>query len=340
MKLLPLLLMFVASLVLAEPVHPTEATKSESGLTTTEDSHFVQKADVSGIKTDGKADISEKQAIKPGNLRKADTVLEKATVSGIKQDSGTKQADIFNTDKAGGDGVGAGTDANRDNKTIAKEAVKGNIPVAGTIAVSGTTKQAPAISPPAAIVAGKTARPATEERHNGKSQKAALPDKQIVVTASPSAEACIPLGMTKNILTPPDLFKRVSACIAQENYDEAARLYALAGIYSIFDAQRIADKRAVRERKVLIASTFSAISSDRKTRFAEAQKRLGRNPASRVKLCNDVKRIGMPGYFPNYLITYNRSTPANTGSQQMLMRNFNPEKEWKTLRTLYLGCQA
>ena len=310
MKLFPLLLMSVASLALAEPVYPAEAVKGESGLTRTEDSHFVQKTDASGIKTDGKANTSEKQAIKPNNLTTADTVSEKATVSGIKQDSGIKQTDFSSTDKAAVDSVGAGTDANRDNKTIA------------------------------AIVAGKTAHPATEERHDGKSQKAALPDKQIVVIVSPSVEGCIPLGMTKNILTPPDLFKRVSACIAQENYDEAARLYALAGIYSIFDVQRIADKRAVRERKVLIASTFSAISSDRKTRFAEAQKRLERNPASRVKLCTDVKRIGMPGYFPNYLTTYNRSTPANTGSQQMLMRNFNPEKEWKTLRTLYLGCQV
>jgi hypothetical protein len=82
--------------------------------------------------------------------------------------------------------------------------------------------------------------------------------------ASTQTVGCIPITEAKNTLTPADLYKGVIECIHQDKYDLAAGLFALAGVYGRFDAERVADKTAGQAKTVLIMNTLANEPQDRK----------------------------------------------------------------------------
>jgi hypothetical protein len=79
--------------------------------------------------------------------------------------------------------------------------------------------------------------------------------------ASNNIVACIAFEEVRNTFTPADLYKGVATCVAEDKYDLAANLFALAGVYGRFDAGRVADESAAQATSVLIMNTFSAIHS-------------------------------------------------------------------------------
>lgn len=149
---------------------------------------------------------------------------------------------------------------------------------------------------------------------------------------------CIPLSEVKNTFTPADLYKGVGECIARENYDFAARLFTIAGVYANFDAERITDKTAGQAKTVLIMNTFSTVSQDKKAKFKEAMERMAKNPDSLGDLCTKVQKIGMPNYYPSYMILHGMKAFTSNPHGGALVNNFDAQEAWKNLQTKYLLC--
>lgn len=149
---------------------------------------------------------------------------------------------------------------------------------------------------------------------------------------------CIPLIQVKNTFTPPDLYKGVAECISQEKYDFAAELFAIAGVYSRFDAARVADKTARQARSVLIMNTFANISEVQKKNFTDAFTSLSNTSEKLSKVCMNVREIGAPFYYPSYMILHGMRAFMGNPHEGALLKDFEASKEWSSLQESYLHC--
>jgi len=158
--------------------------------------------------------------------------------------------------------------------------------------------------------------------------------------ASTQTIGCISLSEVKNTFTPADLYKGVGECIAKDNYDLATELFFLAGTYANFDAERITDKTAGQAKTVLIMNVFSSVPQDKKTKFSEVVDRLMKNPDTLGVLCSKVQKIGMPDYYPGYMILHGIKAFTGNPHDGALVKDFDAQKVWAALQTKYLHCPA
>jgi hypothetical protein len=156
--------------------------------------------------------------------------------------------------------------------------------------------------------------------------------------ASTQAIGCIPLAKAKSSFTPPDLYLGVTECIARDNYDLAAGLFALAGIYGSFDAERVADKSAGQAKTVLVMNAFANVPQDKKTKFNETLNRIAKDPESLGRLCGEVRKVGMPHYYPTYMILHGIGAFTGHPNDAALLKDFDPQKAWVKLQAAYLHC--
>jgi len=156
--------------------------------------------------------------------------------------------------------------------------------------------------------------------------------------ASTQAISCIPLAEVKRKFTPPDLYKGVADCLAKNEYESAAKLFALAGIYARFDAERVTDKTAGQARTVLIMNTFSNMPEDRKNKLNASLSRITKTPALLGDLCKEVAQVGMPDYYPNYMILHGIKAFSGNPHDGALVANFDAMGTWKGLLSAYLHC--
>ena len=155
---------------------------------------------------------------------------------------------------------------------------------------------------------------------------------------STQAIGCIPLSKAKSTMTPPDLYRGVAECIARDNYDLAADLSALAGIYANFDVIRVSDKSAGQAKTVLVMNTFANVPQDKKIKFTETLNRIAGNPESLAKLCGEVRKIGKPDYYPRYMILHGIGAFTGDSKDAPLIKDFDPQKSWALLQSAYLHC--
>lgn len=158
--------------------------------------------------------------------------------------------------------------------------------------------------------------------------------------ASTKTVICIPITEAKNTYTPADLYQGVANCISQEKFDLAAGLFALAGIYGQFDAERVADKSAGQAKTVLIMSMFASVSQNQKSKFYAAFSQIAKTPELFGKLCIDIQKVGMPNYYPEYMILHGIKAFTGNSHDAVLVKDFDAPRVWVNLQTTYLHCPA
>lgn len=156
--------------------------------------------------------------------------------------------------------------------------------------------------------------------------------------ASTQAVGCIPLAEAKNTFTPPDLYKGASDCLNKDEYESAAELFALAGIYGRFDAERVSDKTARQAVTVMLMSAFANVSQDKKERFNTVLSRITRADGGLGRLCEHVQRVGMPDYYPSYMILHGIKAFTGDPHDGAIKTDFDPSGVWKNLQAAYLHC--
>lgn len=142
----------------------------------------------------------------------------------------------------------------------------------------------------------------------------------------------------KNTYTPLDLYSVMPDCMAKKLYQEAGDIYALAGVYGYFDRLRVRDRSAHQAVSVL-AMTFGAKLTEE---FREYLKTIT-NGEGLIQLCGKIRKIGMPDYFPHYMVSH------GLGSHQAALKgeapahplyDTNPVEIWNHALDKYLHCPS
>ena len=150
---------------------------------------------------------------------------------------------------------------------------------------------------------------------------------------------CVSIDGVGKDHTPPDLYQGVSACIQQEDYRTAVALFALAGMESRFDAQRVLDKTAGQAGQVLIMDTFNGLAGDRRAKFQAAVKAVAADPEVLSRTCAAIRKVGYPTYYPAYMVLHGiRAFTANP-DDPTLQPNFDGAAVWNSLLGTYLNCR-
>jgi hypothetical protein len=150
---------------------------------------------------------------------------------------------------------------------------------------------------------------------------------------------CVSIDGVGKDHTPPDLYQGVSACIQQEDYRTAVALFALAGMESRFDAQRVLDKTAGQAGQALIMDTLNGLPIDRRAKFQAAVKTVAADPEVLSRTCASIRKIGYPTYYPAYMVLHGiRAFTANP-DDPTLQPNFDGAAAWDSLLGSYLNCR-
>jgi hypothetical protein len=150
---------------------------------------------------------------------------------------------------------------------------------------------------------------------------------------------CVPLEQVDNTRTPPDLYLGVSACILKDDYRTAVALFALAGVESRFDAERVLDKSAGQAGPVLIMNTFNGLAQDKREKFGKIVSELAADPKALADTCSAIRNIGHPTYYPEYMVLHGIHAFTAKAGDPTLSPTFDAAASWNTLLTTYLNCR-
>ncbi len=155
----------------------------------------------------------------------------------------------------------------------------------------------------------------------------------------PQKLGCIALDEAKTSYTPPDLYTGFTQCIAQKDFSRAVQLFMLAGIYSRFDEERIADTSSGPGRQALIVQATSALTDEERERFRQALEQLMNDSLALKNVCSQLVAIGYPAYFPEYVLSHEAdSVAAENASADALIPSFDSQSAWERLLDSYAHC--
>lgn len=167
--------------------------------------------------------------------------------------------------------------------------------------------------------------------------------KQIEIEAdgnleSPNPLACVALSEVTSLHNPVDILHGVKKCIEAAEYEKAVKLFALSGVFGRYDTYRVKDKTAHQALQIAQQMILENISEQQKEYFIENFKsQFGQGSDNLQKNCQSIQTIGVPKYFPRYMIQHgiNAFTDKNdTGINE----NFDSEQSWKSALESYLHC--
>ncbi|MFC7048952.1 tetratricopeptide repeat protein [Emcibacter nanhaiensis] len=145
---------------------------------------------------------------------------------------------------------------------------------------------------------------------------------------------CVSIDELSSRDIPPTIYAAAAACAQQGNYEQAANLRLLAEAYSIFDAQRVADKTAVAGIDVLQMDMMAALSPEVVREFTDYSKKIGWGSDEHRAFCSSLTLIGPPGYTPRYLVLFGLQAIRDPEADG-LVANFDANATWQTIVTHY-----
>jgi len=173
----------------------------------------------------------------------------------------------------------------------------------------------------------------------------AMPRPATVAAQAPKLfpkRPCVQLDSIDNSQTPVELYSSLNDCVQNNRDADAISLFILAGMDSSFDSMRVADKTAGQARTILIMALFGEMPPDVHTRFETAMKVFMDNPSRHATLCEQVKKVGPPQYFPAYMVNHGlgvmQSALSNQAPPTPLDPKFDAAAAWKELSANYLNC--
>jgi ankyrin repeat protein len=222
--------------------------------------------------------------------------------------------------------------------------------VAHGIDIGGATSNGDSALP-CATYANNSALVAFLQAHNvSAGRSSSNPPNAVVPPAAAAAQgtqlfpkrACVQLDSIDNSHTPIELYSSLNDCMQNNRDADAVSLFILAGMDSSFDSVRVADKTAGQARAILIMALFEGMAADVHARFETATKSLMDHPSRHAILCEQVKKVGPPQYFPAYMVNHGlgvmQSALANQASPTPLEPKFDAAATWRDLITNYLNC--
>ena len=152
---------------------------------------------------------------------------------------------------------------------------------------------------------------------------------------------CGPIASIKRSDIPPDIYAGMLVCASENRYAEAVNFFAVAGVFSYFDAERVTDITAQQAHQVMTQQAMSTLEPTAKTALWQQIRDTLSDDAKRSVICGDVRRIGAPTYTPDYMIQHGMD--AIQGKPQVnggLVAKFDSKAAWEKAVDGYLHCPA
>jgi hypothetical protein len=155
---------------------------------------------------------------------------------------------------------------------------------------------------------------------------------------SPNPCGCVELSEVTNEHNPADILNGMGKCIELKDFDKAAKLFAISGVYGTYDTYRVKDKSAHQGLLVLQQNILMNIEEkDKESLISNLNKTLEKDSKELTEVCEAIRQIGMPNYFPKYMIQHGiQAFMDNEGNG--LVEEFDSEESWKLALTNYLHC--
>ena len=154
---------------------------------------------------------------------------------------------------------------------------------------------------------------------------------------SPKPLLCVDLLEVTNENNPADILSGMKKCMEIKDFKNAARLFAISGVYGKFDTYRVKDKSA---HQALIALQLGVVldidEADKKLLFKNINDLLS-DKVSLNEICETIQKIGIPKYYPKYMIQHGIQAFIDTKGDD-LIEGFDCEKSWALALKNYLHC--
>ncbi|MEL7680897.1 hypothetical protein AAG602_06995 [Citromicrobium bathyomarinum] len=155
---------------------------------------------------------------------------------------------------------------------------------------------------------------------------------------SPNDIGCVPIDQARPAYNPVDLYRGAAACIAREEWDDAASLFALGGVYGRYDMRRVSDRTAHQAVMVAQMSAFGDLEEAQQAKLSETVGRIADDPEELGALCSAIAALGPPTYQPRYMSRHGLG--AFTGNEGSAPEGFDPQATFKEVMTSFLHCPA
>lgn len=155
---------------------------------------------------------------------------------------------------------------------------------------------------------------------------------------SPKPFGCVELSEVTNEHNPADILNGIGKCIELKDFDKAAKLFAISGVYGTYDTYRVKDKSAHQALLVLQQGILLNIEEkDKEPLISSLNKTLEKDSEELNSVCHTIRKIGEPNYYPKYMIQHGiQAFMDNKGDG--LVEEFNSEESWNLALTNYLHC--
>ncbi|WP_205728765.1 hypothetical protein, partial [Flavobacterium ranwuense] len=155
---------------------------------------------------------------------------------------------------------------------------------------------------------------------------------------SPNPLVCVDLSAVTNGNNPADILNGMKKCIEIKQYEKAAKLFAIAGVYGKYDTFRVKDKSAHQALLVLQMNIFENISDSEKNSLMEyLEKELKAGSSKLNETCQAIQKVGVPKYYPKYMIQHGIQAFVEKDGNG-LIEKFDSLASWKLALKEYLHC--
>lgn len=148
---------------------------------------------------------------------------------------------------------------------------------------------------------------------------------------------CVGIDKLNSSITPVNLAVGIMECIKSDKYKEGVEMYMLFGAYGQFDTQRVVDRsahQAIPALKMYISNTVTEAKREKWLQTVDTvldEKNIG-------KLCTKIKQIGMPSYYPEYMIAHGLQA-FNDGGKSGVYSDFPAKETWEEILEGYVHCK-
>jgi len=154
---------------------------------------------------------------------------------------------------------------------------------------------------------------------------------------SPNPCGCVDLSEVTNEHNPADILHGMRECIELKKFKKAVRLFAMAGVYGKYDAYRVKDRTAHQALLVLQQNILADVSKRDKNKLMKCIEALEEGSEELDSICQAVRQIGMPTYYPKYMIQHGIKAFMKTEGDG-LVEAFDSEASWNLALENYLHC--
>lgn len=159
----------------------------------------------------------------------------------------------------------------------------------------------------------------------------------LVAIDANAKQGCIEIDKLNSSVTPVELTMRVMQCIRDDKYRDGIEMYMLFDVYGKFDIKRVVDRSAHQAIPALKMYISNEVTEAKREKWLKAID-TAMEDKNIDKLCTKIKRIGMPAYYPDYMIAHGIQGFVG-GSEQGVYSDFSAKETWKGILEGYLHCK-